>query len=152
MTAGSFSFVPTTMPAGLALLEFDRLGAKLDRHHDLTGRVGLPPRANGLLLGGGLPFAVDLGPSLGGSYVVGVLEELLLLLQPGYEVGPPDLDDVVVRLRQCGSLRDVQELAGHSSIIRTTQRYIDANPEAQLRVVELVYPDAEAVLRATAGR
>jgi integrase/recombinase XerD len=36
-----------------------------------------------------------------------------------------------------GSLRDVQELAGHSSI-RTTQRYIDANPEAQLRVVELV--------------
>jgi integrase/recombinase XerD len=36
-----------------------------------------------------------------------------------------------------GSLRDVQELAGHTSI-RTTQRYIDANPEAQLRVVELV--------------
>jgi integrase len=36
-----------------------------------------------------------------------------------------------------GSLRDVQELAGHSSL-RTTQRYIDANPEAQLRVVELV--------------
>jgi integrase len=36
-----------------------------------------------------------------------------------------------------GSLRDVQELAGHSNI-RTTQRYIDANPEAQLRVVELV--------------
>ncbi len=36
-----------------------------------------------------------------------------------------------------GSLRDVQQLAGHSSI-RTTQAYIDANPEAQLRVVELV--------------
>ena len=36
-----------------------------------------------------------------------------------------------------GSLRDVQELAGHSSL-RTTQRYIDANPEAQVRVVELV--------------
>jgi integrase/recombinase XerD len=36
-----------------------------------------------------------------------------------------------------GSLRDVQELAGHSSL-RTTQRYIDANPEAQLRIVELV--------------
>jgi len=36
-----------------------------------------------------------------------------------------------------GSLRDVQQLAGHSSI-RTTQRYIDPNPEAQLRIVELV--------------
>lgn len=36
-----------------------------------------------------------------------------------------------------GSLRDVQQLAGHSSI-RTTQAYIDANPEAQLQVVELV--------------
>jgi integrase/recombinase XerD len=35
-----------------------------------------------------------------------------------------------------GSLRDVQMLAGHSNL-RTTQRYIDANPEAQVRVVEL---------------
>jgi integrase len=36
-----------------------------------------------------------------------------------------------------GSLRDVRELAGHASI-RTTQTYIDANPDAQLRIVELV--------------
>jgi integrase/recombinase XerD len=36
-----------------------------------------------------------------------------------------------------GSLRDVQELAGHTNL-RTTQRYIDANPEAQVRVVALV--------------
>jgi integrase len=36
-----------------------------------------------------------------------------------------------------GSLRDVQELAGHTNL-RTTQRYIDANPEAQVRIVELV--------------
>ena len=36
-----------------------------------------------------------------------------------------------------GSLRDVQMLAGHSNI-RTTQAYIDANPEAQVRVVDLV--------------
>src|ERR1700739_2319347 len=36
-----------------------------------------------------------------------------------------------------GSLRDVQELAGHSNL-RTTQRYIDENPEAHARVVELV--------------
>src|ERR1700740_2500414 len=36
-----------------------------------------------------------------------------------------------------GSLRAVELLAGHSNL-RTTQRYIDANPEAQLRVVELV--------------
>ena len=36
-----------------------------------------------------------------------------------------------------GSLKDVQELAGHSNL-RTTQRYIESNPEAQLRVVEMV--------------
>jgi integrase/recombinase XerD len=36
-----------------------------------------------------------------------------------------------------GSLRDVQMLAGHSNL-RTTQLYIDANPEAQVRIVELV--------------
>jgi len=36
-----------------------------------------------------------------------------------------------------GSLRDVQMLAGHTNL-RTTQRYIDANPEAQVRIVELV--------------
>jgi integrase/recombinase XerD len=36
-----------------------------------------------------------------------------------------------------GSLKDVQELAGHANL-RTTQRYIDANPEAQVRVVGMV--------------
>ena len=36
-----------------------------------------------------------------------------------------------------GSLRDVQLLAGHTNL-RTTQRYIDANPDAQVRIVELV--------------
>jgi integrase/recombinase XerD len=36
-----------------------------------------------------------------------------------------------------GSLRDVQMLAGHTNL-RTTQLYIDANPEAQVRIVELV--------------
>jgi integrase len=36
-----------------------------------------------------------------------------------------------------GSLRDVQMLAGHSNL-RTTQLYIDANPDAQVRIVELV--------------
>src|SRR3984893_13195861 len=36
-----------------------------------------------------------------------------------------------------GLLRDVQELAGHTNL-RTTQRYIDANPEAQVRIVDLV--------------
>jgi integrase len=36
-----------------------------------------------------------------------------------------------------GSLKDVQELAGHANV-RTTQRYIDANPDAQVRVVGLV--------------
>jgi integrase/recombinase XerD len=36
-----------------------------------------------------------------------------------------------------GSLKDVQELAGHANL-RTTQRYIDANPEAQVRIVGMV--------------
>ena len=36
-----------------------------------------------------------------------------------------------------GSLRDVQMLAGHTNF-RTTQRYIEANPEAQMKIVELV--------------
>lgn len=35
-----------------------------------------------------------------------------------------------------GSLRDVQMLAGHSNL-RTTQRYIEPNPEAQLKIVEI---------------
>jgi integrase len=36
-----------------------------------------------------------------------------------------------------GSLRDVQALAGHSSIA-TTQRYIDADPDAQRRLIDLL--------------
>lgn len=36
-----------------------------------------------------------------------------------------------------GSLRDVQMLAGHSNL-RTTQRYIEPNPDAQQKIVELV--------------
>jgi site-specific recombinase XerD len=36
-----------------------------------------------------------------------------------------------------GSLRDVQALAGHSNL-STTQRYIEAQTEAQRRIVELV--------------
>jgi integrase/recombinase XerD len=36
-----------------------------------------------------------------------------------------------------GSLRDVQMLVGHTNL-RTTQRHIDANPQAQVRIVELV--------------
>jgi integrase len=34
-------------------------------------------------------------------------------------------------------LRDVQMLAGHSNI-RTAQAYIEANPDAQVRIVELI--------------
>jgi integrase len=36
-----------------------------------------------------------------------------------------------------GSLRDVQVLAGHTNL-RTTQRYIEANTDAQARIVELI--------------
>ena len=34
-----------------------------------------------------------------------------------------------------GSLRDIQSLAGHSSI-QTTQRYVDTDPEAQRRLID----------------
>ena len=36
-----------------------------------------------------------------------------------------------------GSLRDVQMLAGHTSL-RVTQRYIDADQDAQRKIVELI--------------
>lgn len=36
-----------------------------------------------------------------------------------------------------GSLRDVQVLAGHTNL-RTTQRYIEANADAQIRIVNLI--------------
>lgn len=36
-----------------------------------------------------------------------------------------------------GSLRDVQSLAGHSSL-QTTQRYIEGDNEAKKRVVDLI--------------
>jgi integrase len=36
-----------------------------------------------------------------------------------------------------GSLRDVQILAGHTNL-RTMQRYIEANPEAHVRIVDLI--------------
>jgi integrase/recombinase XerD len=36
-----------------------------------------------------------------------------------------------------GSLRGVQLIAGHTNL-RTTQRYIEPNPEAQVRVVGLL--------------
>ena len=57
---------------------------------------------DGLLLGGGLAFAVDLGPALDGPDVVRVLQEELLLLQPGDELASARLDGVVAGLRQCG--------------------------------------------------
>jgi hypothetical protein len=88
--------------AGLALLELDRLGSELDGHDDLTGRVRLPPGPDGLLLGGGLPFTVDLGPSLDGPDVVGVLQEQLLLLELRNELGSTSLDRIVPGLGDGG--------------------------------------------------
>jgi integrase len=41
-----------------------------------------------------------------------------------------------------GSLRDVQQLAGHSSL-STTQRYIEGSSEAKRRVTELVWGDSK---------
>jgi len=36
-----------------------------------------------------------------------------------------------------GSLRDVQDLAGHSSL-QTTQRYIEGNSKSKERVIQLI--------------
>jgi hypothetical protein len=36
-----------------------------------------------------------------------------------------------------GSLRDVQMLAGHANL-RTTQRYIEPNASAQVKVIQLI--------------
>ena len=36
-----------------------------------------------------------------------------------------------------GSLRDVQQLVGHSSLA-TTQRYIEGNSDAKRRIVDLI--------------
>ena len=36
-----------------------------------------------------------------------------------------------------GSLRDVQYLAGHSSL-QTTQRYIEGNSDSKIKVVQLI--------------
>jgi hypothetical protein len=88
--------------AGLALLEIDGPGPELDRHHYLSGRVRLPPRPDRLLLGGSLSLAVDLGPSLDGPDVVGILQEQLLLLQLRDELGPTSMDRIVPGLRDGG--------------------------------------------------
>src|ERR1700692_688167 len=50
-----------------------------------------------------------------------------------------------------GSLRDVQVLAGHTNL-RTTQRYIEANPEAQNRVVQQMWTKIITVVASGAGR
>jgi hypothetical protein len=81
ISAGSFSFELTTVPP-LPLLELDGLCAKLDRHEDLTGGIGLPPWSDGLLLGDGLPFAVDLVHRWMVRTWVWVFEKQLLLLLP----------------------------------------------------------------------
>ena len=36
-----------------------------------------------------------------------------------------------------GSLRDIQMMVGHSSL-QTTQRYIEADSESQMRVIDLI--------------
>jgi hypothetical protein len=116
-------------PTGLALLELDRLRSELHRHHDLSGRVGLPPRADGLLLGDGLALAVDLRPPLGGPDVVGVLQEQLLLLQLGDEIGPPDLDDVVVGLREGGEGKRLEDWHVGFSLVGTNPRDHNGKPK-----------------------
>jgi len=55
-----------------------------------------------LLLGGGLPLPVHLGPSLDGPDVVGVLQEQLLLLQFRDELGPAHLDGIIPGLGKSG--------------------------------------------------
>ena len=89
------------MPA-FALLELDGLCPKLDGHHDLSDRVRFPPGPDGLLLGHGLPLAVDLDPPLDGPDVVGVLQEQLLLLQLRNKLGSTRLDGIVPGLGKRG--------------------------------------------------
>jgi hypothetical protein len=95
--------------AGLALLELDGLGPELYRHYDLSGRVGLPPGSNSLLLGGGLSLPVHLCPSLDGPDVVGILQEQLLLLQFRDELGPALLDGVVPGLGKDGEREGLED-------------------------------------------
>lgn len=107
--------------AGLPFLELDRLSAKLDRHHDLAGRVGLPPGLDPLLADGDLLLAVDFGGPVNCPDVAGVFEKLFLLLQLGDELGPPDMDRIIGVLGQCGERKGLQD--GHlgSPLVGQTQ-------------------------------
>jgi hypothetical protein len=50
---------------------------------------------------------------------------------------PAEARDPALRAARSGSLRDVQILAGHAAL-STTQRYIEADVEAQRKVVDLI--------------
>jgi hypothetical protein len=105
----------------------------------------------------GTPGRIDLAIAYWGSQALTLLpvkpsrrDARVVCCLRGGKSAPEVIGKFGKRARQCdnlhakviwtptvdGSLRDVQMLAGHTNL-RTTQR-IDANPEAQARIVELV--------------
>ncbi|WP_426526770.1 hypothetical protein [Bradyrhizobium sp. McL0615] len=61
-----------------------------------------------MLLGGRLSLAVNLGPSLNGPHVVGIIQDQLLLFELGDEFGPALLDGIMGKLEEAVNESDLR--------------------------------------------